>query len=180
MLKTIDVKTEGIGETVKELRKIKPDLAKRLPREMRQAAKPLVADARRLIPEQAPLSNWQTPTGGWIERGRDRSWNSKTVRSGVRIVTNTGARKGANQIQLLALQEKDPVGAIFENAGRNRAGNIKSSNAGDRFIAALNAKKQSPRFLWPAVEQNLRNLDRDLQKVINSWTKELERTLSRY
>lgn len=175
MLQGIDIDTDGIAELVKALRKVEPELARQLPREMRQAGKPLVQDARDLLPEPSPLSNW----GAWNNRGRDRSWTRK-ARSGVRITTNTGARKGVHTINLMALEAKDPAAAIYENAGRKRPGAINSSDAGDRFVAALNNEQTSPRFLWPAVEMNIPKLNRELQDVVDRWSKELEKKVDRF
>lgn len=175
MLQGIDIKTEGIADLIKALRKVEPELARQLPREMRQAGKPIVQDARDLLPEPSPLSNW----GAWNNRGRDRSWTRK-ARSGIQIETNTGARKGVHTINLMALTEKDGAGAIYENAGRKRQGSINSSDAGDRFVAALNNEQTSPRFLWPAVEMNIPRLNRELQKVIDRWSQELEKKVDRF
>lgn len=175
MLNGIDIDTGGIADLIKALRKVEPELARQLPREMRQAGKPLVQDARDLLPEPAPLSNW----GQWNERGRDRSFTRK-ARSGIRIETNTGARKGVHTINLMALTQKDGAGAIYENAGRKRPGDIRSSNAGERFVAALNEKQEGSRYLWPAVEMNISRLDRELQAAIDRWSKELEQKVDRF
>jgi hypothetical protein len=176
VLNGIDIKPEGIAELVKVLRKVEPELAKQLPREMRQAGKPLVEEARSLLPQPSPLSGW----GAWNNGGRDRSWTRK-AKSGIRITTNTGARKGVHVINLMALESKDPAAAIYENAGRHRKGSITSSDASDRFLAALEDKHgAAPRFLWPAVEINIPKLNRELQQVIERWSEQLEQKVDRF
>ena len=84
-------------------------------------------------------------------------------------------------INLMELEAKDPASAIYENAGRHRQGDIHSKDAGDRFLAVLEDKHGSaPRFLWPAVEINIPKLNRELQKVIERWSEDLEKKVDRF
>ena len=177
MLKGVEIDTEGIGVVVRYLRKVEPELARLLPREMKSATRPVVDRARELVPQPTALTNW----GKWTlarSSGGDRAWTKK-ARSGIVAQTDVRPIGPDNKINLLSIIQKDPAGAIYENAGRRRAGDIHSKNAGDRFVAALNAKSESPRYLWPAVEQNLFYLNRELQDVIDKWSLELEKALDR-
>jgi hypothetical protein len=177
VLKGVDIDTDGIGVLVRYLRKVEPDLAKQLPKEMRHVAKPIVTRARELVPQPTALTNW----GKWTlarSSGGDRAWTKKAT-TGIVAQTDVRALGPQGQINLLSIAQKDPAGAIYENAGRRREGDIHSKNAGDRFVAALNAKSTAPRTLWPAVEENLFYLNRELQDVIDRWSAELEKTLDR-
>jgi hypothetical protein len=168
----LDLDTGGIGELVVYLRKVEPDLARMLPREMRQVAKPVVQTARALIPADRPLSNW----GSW---GGRLDWSRKAVTG---IVATTDVRAGKSspgQINLLSIQQKNAAGAVFENAGRHPNA---ATARGRAFIRNLDRRHGEPlkgRYLWPAVEQNLGYLNRELQDVIDKWSAELERTLAR-
>ena len=169
---SLEMDTGDIGELVIYLRKVEPDLARMLPREMRHVAKPVVQTARALIPAQRPLSNW----GEWGER---LDWSRKAV-TGISATTDVRAGKySKGQINLLAITQKNPAGAVFENAGRHP--NAQTAR-GRAFIRNLDNKYGAPdkgRYLWVAVENNLGYLNRELQDVIDRWSTELERTLGK-
>ena len=172
---SVSVETDGIAHLVRYLRKVEPELARMLPREMRHVAKPVVQTARELVPQPTALSNW----GKWTlarSSGGDRAWTRK-ARTGIVAQTDVRAFGDRNQINLLSLFQKDAAGAIYENAGRHPEANTARGRA---FIRNLNTKHgESPRYLWPAVEQNLGYLNRELQSVIDKWSKTLEQELDR-
>lgn len=169
---SLEMDTGDIGELVVYLRKVEPDLARQLPREMRHVAKTVVQEARSLIPSPRPLSNW----GQWGER---LDW-TRQAKTGVVATTDVRAGKSSQgQINLLAIQQKNPAGAVYENAGRHGA---PETGRGRTFIDNLNNKYGKPdkgRYLWLAVENNLGYLNRELQHVIDMWSEELERTLGK-
>ncbi len=169
---SLEMDTGDIGELVVYLRKVEPDLARQLPREMRHVAKTVVQEARSLIPSPRPLSNW----GQWGER---LDW-TRQAKTGVVATTDVRAGKSSRgQINLLAIQQKNPAGAVFENAGRHAA---PTTGRGRTFIDNLNNKYGKPdkgRYLWLAVEANLGYLHNELQDVIDRWSEELERTLGK-
>jgi hypothetical protein len=173
VLKGVEIDTDGIGVLVRYLRKVEPDLAKQLPKEMRHVAKPIVSRARELVPQPTALTNW----GKWTlarSSGGDRAWTKKAT-TGIVAQTDVRALGPQGQINLLSIVQKDPAGAIYENAGRHPQAD---SARGRAFIRNLNNQHgQSPRTLWPAVEQNLFYLNRELQDVIDRWSAELEKTL---
>ena len=175
MLKGVEIDTEGIGVVVRYLRKVEPELARLLPREMKSAARPVVDRARELVPQPTALTNW----GKWTlarSSGGDRAWTKK-ARSGIVAQTDVRPIGPDNKINLLSIIQKDGAGAIYENAGRHPQADTARGRA---FIRNLNAKNgESPRYLWPAVEQNLFYLNRELQDVIDKWSLELEKTLDR-
>lgn len=175
MLKSVDVDVSGLAEVVRELRKIQPELAKELPKAMKVVGQPLIAEARTLLPTPTPLSNW----GNWTlarESGGDRNWTRKAY-SGITVKSNTGAPRGRNRIDLLELIQKDAAGAIYENAGRRVQTN---DPRGLRFIDNLNAKHgPSPRYLWPAVEKNLRYLNDSVQDAVDRWLRDFEERVER-
>lgn len=175
MLKSVEIDTEGIGVVVRYLRKVEPELARLLPREMKSAARPVVDRARELVPQPTALTNW----GKWTlarSSGGDRAWTKK-ARSGIVAQTDVRPIGPDNKINLLSIIQKDGAGAIFENAGRHPQADTARGRA---FIRNLNAQHgPSPRYLWPAVEQNLFYLNRELQEVIDKWSLELEKALGK-
>jgi hypothetical protein len=177
MLKGVEIETDGIAAFIKVVRQIEPDLAKQLPREMKYVAKPIIETARALLPQPSPLTNWGNWTLARKDQG-DRSWGP-AVAKGIQATSRTGARKGKHEIPLLAIEQKNGAGAIYENAGRHRPGDRKSSDAGDRFVAVLNEKMEAPRYLWPAVIANRSYLNIELQRVLDEWMKSVEEKMLR-
>jgi hypothetical protein len=175
VLRSVDVDVTGLAEVVRELRKIQPELAKELPKSMRNAISPVVAEARTLLPTPSPLSNW----GTWQlarQSGGDRNWTRKAY-TGIVAKSNTGASKGRNRIDLLEIVQKDAAGAIYENAGRRAA---TTDPRGLRFIAQLNEQHgESPRYLWPAVEKNLGYINDEVQATVNRWLEQFEQRVER-
>jgi len=175
VLKGVEIDTQGIGVVVRYLRKVEPELARLLPREMKSAARPVVDRARELVPQPTALTNW----GKWTlarSSGGDRAWTKK-ARSGIVAQTDVRPIGPDNKINLLSIIQKDGAGAIFENAGRHPQADTARGRA---FIRNLNVKHgESPRYLWPAVEENLFYLNKELQDVIDKWSLELEKALDR-
>jgi len=91
------------------------------------------------------------------------------------LKTNTGAPKAAKEIVILEVLATDGAAAIFENAGRHPD---PSSRQGEAFIRNLeNRWGESPRFLWPAVQQNMRHVRREVQDVIDNWLDDFEQRM---
>lgn len=168
----------GVSDIIRELRQLQPDAAKDLQRGMKAAASPIIAEARSLMPTPSPLGNW----GTWnLKRasGGNRDWTRKAY-SGVQIKVNTGAPRGRNRIDLLELIQRDPAGAIYENAGRH-PGVV--GTKGEVFLANLAAKHgpypaNSSRYLWPAVYNNFDLINSIAQGIINRTLRNFEQKVA--
>ena len=142
------VVVEGIVGFKKALAKLAPDIKKEMDAEIRAALKPIIEDARSKEPASAPggLFNYNYP--GYERKSRTSrkrafpDYDSKAVRKGLTYTLAT-RRATAGFVSLFSLLNKSATGAIIETAGRaNSGGNPRSqsnnSDAGRRFIGAMN------------------------------------------
>lgn len=143
------VVVSGVVELKKALNKFAPDLKKEMDEQVREALKPIIADARSHVPANAPggLTNWNDP--GYLRKSRtDRergfpSFDSRAVRRGLTYTLSTGRSNSRGFVSLYSLLNKSAAGAIIETAGRkNPGGDPKSQSnnprAGARFISGMN------------------------------------------
>jgi hypothetical protein len=140
---------EGVVGLKKALNKLAPDIKKELDREVREALKPIIQDARSKVPASAPggLYNYNNPGYERKSRtGRKRgfpSYDPKAIRKGLTYSVATSRMRSSGFVSLFTLLNKSASGAIIETAGRaNPFGSpeSKSNNpdAGRRFIGAMN------------------------------------------
>lgn len=145
------VVVEGVVGLRKALGKLAPDIKKQLDKEMREALKPIIADAKSRVPGTAPggLYNYNYP--GYERKamtsrtGRDRafpSYDGAVVRKGLTYSIGTSRMRNAGFVSLFTLLNRSATGAIIETSGRkNPSGSPRSKsnnpNAGARFIAGM-------------------------------------------
>lgn len=142
------VVVEGIVGFRRALNKLAPDIKKEMDKEIREALKPIIADARSRVPAAAPggLYNYNDP--GYERKSRTSrqrafpSYNPTAIRKGLTYSLGT-RRISSGFVSLFTLLNKSASGAIIETAGRaNPGGDPRSQsnnpNAGRRFIGAMN------------------------------------------
>jgi hypothetical protein len=143
------VVVEGIVGLRKALNKLAPDIKKEMDKEVREALKPIIADARAHVPASTPggLFNWNSP--GYERKSRTGRkdafppYNSKVIRKGLTYSITPSRMQGTGFVSLFTLLNKSRVGAIIETAGRlNPGGDPESQSnnprAGARFNASMN------------------------------------------
>ncbi len=170
------VVVEGIADFRKAVGKLAPDIKKEMDKEVREALKPIIADARSRVPAMAPggLFNYNYP--GYERKSRTGrksgfpDYDPKAVRKGLIYKVAPSSVRGTVLISLFTLLNRSATGAIIETAGRaNPGGNPRSQsnnrNAGRRFIGAMNGigglvdyagrgKESTGRLLYAAYARN--------------------------
>jgi hypothetical protein len=122
----------GALELRKALKKYAPDLAKESQKEVANALKPIVRDARGFLPTNNDVpSGWlkENQKGKWENRGYDQAIASK----GITYQTTPTRANRSGFKALAAVFNKSAAGAIYETAGR------KSGNVG-RFTPRLSGQ----------------------------------------
>lgn len=143
------VVVEGIVGFKKALNKLAPDIKKEMDKEVREALKPIIKDARSKVPGSAPggLYNYNYPGYDRKSRtGRKRafpSYDPRAVRKGLTYSLSTKRFSGKGYVSAFTLLNRSATGAIIETAGRaNPGGSPRSQSnnkdAGRRFIGAMN------------------------------------------
>jgi hypothetical protein len=169
----VDVTLEvtGVAEALKALAKADPELRKAVIKDMKQAATPLQAAARSLLPDR-PLRNWYGWQGGY---------NLGKAQKGIKVTFKGGKVKGksADHFPLLSLRQTDAGGAIYEMAGRAGGKGRKSEGEarGAAMIAKLNTYGTASRTLWPAVERNFGDVEAALNEAIDTMTDVINREI---
>lgn len=189
---------EGVVGLRKALAKLAPDIKKEMDKEVREALKPIIKDARSKIPGSAPggLINWNNP--GYDRKSRTSrarafpSYDATAVRKGLTYRVSPKAMKKSGFVTLFTLLNNSATGAIIETAGRaNPGGDSRSQSnnprAGQRFIAGMNGigaltdyagrgKNSTGRLLYAAYARNQgRALNAILQAIDNAQQKLVQR-----
>lgn len=142
------------AEVRRILRQVDPILIREVDKANREAAKPILAYAKNLVPSRAPIS-------GWEHSGRT-GWNSLKVQKG--MVLRAGTRSRTRQYRsLLEFRQNNTAGAIFEVLGRRKQ---PRTAQGRRFLDVIQQRyPRTSRLLWRAVDEM--GLDR-LQEEIKA------------
>lgn len=110
------VEVVGGIELRRALNKYAPDLAKELTRELGSILKPIVSDARGFVPLTSPMSGWAPKTNS---KGYSfPKYNAGEIRSGIIYKTTPGLVNRRGFKNLIRIQNKSMIGAIYETAGR--------------------------------------------------------------
>ena len=167
----VTLEVTGVAEALKALAQADPELRKAVIKDMKQAAKPLEAAARALVPSGKVLTNWY----GW----RD-GWDSATARKGIKVAFRGGKVRGksADHFPLLSLRQTDPGGAIYDIAGRTFPGKRSEGAArGAAMVSKLNTYGTASRTLWPAVERNFGDVEAALLEAIDTMSDVINREI---
>lgn len=166
---------EGVVELKKALRQLAPDIKKEMDKNVREALKPIVRDARAHVPGTAPggLINWNNP--GYERKSRTGrkqafpSYDQTIIRRGLTYSIGNSKIDNSGFVSLFTLLNKSRQGSIIEVAGRAGGRNPKSEsnnpNAGAMFIGAMNGigglvdysgrgKNSTGRLLYAAYARN--------------------------
>jgi len=110
---TITSQLIGVKQLQTILRMTDRKMLRQLQNAMRQAASPMVAQARSITPHQSPLD-------GWDHRGRT-GWRQSEVLAGLTVKIG-GTRLSPTVYPLMTLRQNNPAGMIYDWAGRVNKG----------------------------------------------------------
>lgn len=167
----------GLQASLKVLREIDPKLAKESRKRLRDDAKPLVQEAKRMVPD-VPLSRWralgshQRDTVGQKTlrtSGRFPVFEANAARRRIALsVTNKPVKGFTGRRRLIAVVEKDAAGELADNNQGNPMGNN---------LAAKNGK--ASRFMWPAAEKHLDTVRKSIRASVRDIERQANRELRR-
>jgi len=171
---------KGYNDFKKQLKEFDPELKRAMDREIRRYLKPVITDAKSLVPG-LPLSGWRTGSGRGAsnQSGALPNYDPDAIRKGV-VLRQGQKRKrkpGEAVVSAWELRNMDGAGAAFEGAGR-RGGR---SEQGRRFIAALTLYHgKFPRLLWRAWGNagGDRKINADVLAIVKLYESKLERGLN--
>jgi hypothetical protein len=166
---------KGGVELRKALRNYAPELGKETQKEIANALKPVVKEARGFIPSQSPLSNWAR------EGGRFPIFNAIIMRRGIGYKTTPSKANSRGFTALAQIRNKSASGAIYETAGR-RLPSTKPS-ARPNFAEAMGGLKGSGRdrgrAIFPAFELDKGKATVAVLKAIDNAGKKFNATVGK-
>jgi hypothetical protein len=147
----VKVEIRGNADLRKAMRRFTPDLEKALKKEIGNALRPVVRQAKGFVPSQSPMSGW---AGRSFSEGKFPTYNAATIIAGI-TYKSTPSKINENGFSSMAsIQNRSRVGAIYESAGRNGA-------QGQPWVgpkAGSNSNKVSKSSNPKAGEQFIKNL----------------------
>jgi len=147
----VKVEIRGNADLRKAMRNFTPDLEKTLKKEIGNALRPVVRQAKGFVPSQSPMSGW---AGRSFSEGKFPTYNAATIIAGI-TYKSTPSKINENGFSSMAsIQNRSRVGAIYESAGRNGA-------QGQPWVgpkAGSNSNKVSKSNNPKAGEQFIKNL----------------------
>ena len=167
---------KGLGETLRDLGKVEPDLRRTLNREIRNVLKPLVTDINARIPATPPLS-------GMAHNGRTGWANRKT--SVIKIDArrprrNINAVSTSTPINIVRIITRGAPVAIVDMAGKAGGSSSRREQKYQRpnFALALNAQLgDASRFMWRDIDTKLGPVITEMEKVVADVVQQANREL---
>lgn len=167
---------KGLGETLRDLGKVEPELRRTLNREIRNVLKPLVTDINARIPAAPPLS-------GMAHNGRTGWANRKT--SVIKIDArrprrNVNAVSTATPINIVRIITRGAPVAIVDMAGKAGGSSSRREQKYQRpnFARELNAQLgDASRFMWRDIDTKLGPVIAEMEKVVADVVQQANREL---
>ena len=162
----MNVQLQGDARKIEQIFRFDKELWKEIQRGTKDAASDIRAAAKGNYPSQG-LSNW----GAWMTPGgRDLSFDSSAVRSGVKVGFRSRRRRGFRTISA-QVYNKNPAGAIYGLAGsRNRSGEPFNTNINRKHGGSTTTRGTGtwPRALTPAWSDNVEAARREIARVVEA------------
>ena len=148
---SVKVEIRGNADLRKAMRRFTPDLEKALKKEIGNALRPVVREAKGFVPSVSPMSGW---AGRSFSEGKFPTYNAATIIAGI-TYKSTPSKVNSNGFSSMAsIENRSRVGAIYESAGRN-------GDQGQPWVgpkAGSNSNKVSKSNNPKAGEQFIKNL----------------------
>ena len=164
----------GGVELRKALRNFAPDLGKETQKEIANALKPIVKEAKGFVTD-SPLSNWAR------EGGKFPVFNASIVKRGIGYKTTPSKPNRRGFTSLAQIRNMSAAGAIYETAGR-RAPSTKSSSRPNFAEAMGNLQgsgKDRGRLIFRAFENDYGNATKAVLKAIDNAGKTFNATVGK-
>lgn len=164
----------GLTETRRQMRLFAPDLLKQMDKEVKGILKPIVSDAKNMVPATAPLSNWNRPVArpgsrpSYSPYGRRwdyarLQWDSSAVKRGIAVGVGRARRRGDSFKAAYAIRNRDAAGAVYElmGSGKSRVNmvrNVRREHGLDKRLIwrawdKANAQRKIPREVADTIKR---------------------------
>ena len=179
------IEIRGNADLRKAMRRFTPDLEKSLRKEIGNALRPVVREAKGLVPAVSPMSGW---AGRSFSEGRFPTYNAATIIAGIKYSATPSKINDQGFSSMASVQNNSRVGSIYEGAGRanpngqpwvgpkgpasNRYSHSRNPKAGQQFIANLpplvGSLKGTGRLIYRAWANNKGKAEGAVNKAIDT------------
>lgn len=170
----------GLDHSLRKLREINPKLEREAKKRLKDDVKPIVSDAKALIPSSAPLSRWVAPKGGGVQasgvqrynkRGSSQSipvWSSGPARRRIGSSVARKSRRGySGRMLLISVRQKDAAGEVFDKAGL-KTNSVFTRNLSSKWGSPWRAMYRSADKHMDTVHDSIRHSVREVERQINA------------
>lgn len=179
------IEIRGNADLRKAMRRFTPDLEKSLRKEIGNALRPVVREAKGFVPAVSPMSGW---AGRSFSEGRFPTYNAATIIAGIKYSATPSKINDQGFSSMASVQNNSRVGSIYEGAGRanpngqpwvgpkgpasNRYSHSRNPKAGQQFIANLpplvGSLKGQGRLIYRAWANNKGKAEGAVNKAIDT------------
>jgi hypothetical protein len=179
------VEIRGNADLRKAIRRFTPDLEKALRKEIGNALRPVVRDAKGFVPAVSPMSGW---AGRSFNEGKFPTFNAGVMKAGIKYSATPSKINAEGFSSMASVQNNSRVGAIYEGAGRanpngqpwvgpkgpagNKYSHSRNPKAGEQFIANLpplvGSLKGRGRLIYRAWANNKGKAEGAVNKAIDT------------
>jgi len=173
------IEVRGLQESLRELRRLDPELRKEIGRDIQRLVKPVAQEINRSIPTTAPLSGMNhAGRTGWVNR------RNVAVRTDTRRPRRAPSeRPGTSTVSVVKIATRGAPVAITDMAGRAGGNQSRRGAAYQRpnFAAALTTALGRPasRYVWADLESKTTDLENELRAIVKRVEDETTRALMR-
>ena len=179
------IEIRGNADLRKAMRRFTPDLEKALRKEIGNALRPVVRDAKGFVPAVSPMSGW---AGRSFNEGKFPTFNAGVMKTGIKYSATPSKINAEGFSSMASVQNNSRVGAIYEGAGRanpngqpwvgpkgpagNKYSHSRNPKAGEQFIANLpplvGSLKGRGRLIYRAWANNKGKAEGAVNKAIDT------------
>jgi len=165
---------KGGVELRKALRNFAPELGKETQKEIANALKPIVKEARGYV-TVSPLSNWAR------EGGKFPVFNASIIKRGIGYKTTPSKPNKKGFRALAQIRNMSAAGAIYETAGRRAPGTKPSSrpNFAEAMGALSGTGNERGRLIYKAWEKDYGKASKAVLKAIDNAGKKFNATVGK-
>lgn len=165
MAASIDIRATGIKEALRELNSLDKTLRKQITTEYQQIVRPMVTEAKQMMPTEVPMSGWNRR---WAPGGRQevlpRSWNRE--RNQIKPYVNSKRpSEYAGRVRNLAvfgMRWNSRAAVLFDMT------RYAETRSGAQMVSTLTSRFGAPsRVMWRAYEKADSQVQYELQKLVN-------------
>lgn len=179
------IEIRGNADLRKAVRRFTPDLEKTLRKEIGNALRPVVREAKGFVPAVSPMSGW---AGRSFSEGTFPTYNSSTIIAGIKYSAVPSKINSEGFSSMASVQNNSRVGSIYEGAGRTnpqgqpwvgpkgtagkKFSHSRNPKAGQQFIANLppltSSLKGRGRLIYRAWANNRGKAEGAVNKAIDT------------